>query len=162
MIRFLFKLTLLITISIFIISCGGNGDSLPIELRTKPISIKEFDTSPGANPAISAEMGGVGFEKIAASLGWKTNSPEPDGSPEAKKGGRFTMSFTDFPASLRSYGKDSNYEVISMMSSLVYESLLSIDSKTLDLIPNLCTHWKMSEDFKKFHLSSYLPSILIP
>ena len=143
---------LLFTFSFLINGCGGNS-AKSSTIVTKPISIKEFDTPPGANPAISAKMGGAGFEEIASSLGWKTaESIKNYGSPESKKGGRFTMSFSEFPASLRTYGKDSNYEIISMMSSLVFESLLSIDSETLDLVPMLCSHWKISDDFKTFQL----------
>jgi len=150
------RLTIKIILSWFlviIISCGGKEKSTPIGLRVKPISIKEFDVPPGADPNISAELGGNGFDEIATNLGWETSSPNRImGSNDAKKGGRFTTHFTEFPASLRAYGKDSNYEVISLMSSLVYESLLSIDSETFDLKPMLCSHWKISEDFKTFQL----------
>jgi len=146
------RIFLLITLTFLIIGCGGSGRS-STEIVTKPISIKEFDTPPGANPTVSAKLGGAGFETIAKSLGWETSeSIKTYGSPDAKKGGRFTMRFSEFPASIRTYGKDSNYEVISMMSSLVYESLLGIDSEKLGLVPLLCTHWKISNDFKTFQL----------
>ena len=113
----------LFALSFLIVGCGGNSGTSAV-IITKPISIKEFDTPPGANPAVSAKMGGAGFEEIASNLGWITaESIKNYGSPESKKGGRFTMSFSEFPASLRTYGKDSNYEIISMMSSLVFESL---------------------------------------
>jgi len=141
-----------ILLSLLLTGCGNNN-STSIVIKTKPISIKEFDTPAGANLSVTAEMGGAGFEKIAIGLGWKTGKIKSIyGSSEAKKGGRFIMRFSEFPASLRTYGKDSNYEIISMMSSLVYESLLTIDSETLDLIPMLCTHWKISDDFKTFQL----------
>ena len=40
----------------------------------------------------SKEDGGIGFEEIAESLGWKTNtSPNPGGDPKAIKGGNLTM-----------------------------------------------------------------------
>ncbi len=57
----------------------------------------------------SAEDGGIGFEKIAKSLSWKTNeSPRYGGDPNAIKGGMFTiLGGNEYPLTFRYLGKDS-------------------------------------------------------
>ncbi len=136
-----------ISLSLFIIiSCGGNEKSIPIALRTKPISIKQIDTPPGVDHSITAEQGGDGFEEIADGLGFETYSPDPKGDPDAKKGGRFTMRFTEFPATLRPIGKDSASEIVWMLSVFCYETLIGYDSEMGEIVPRLATHWKISED----------------
>lgn len=134
----------------FVFGCGGGGEKTPIALRTKPISVKTFDTPPGADPTISAEMGGNGFEAIAESLGFETYVPEPEEDEGSKKGGRFTMRFTEFPATLRPIGKDSASEIVWMLSIFCYETLIGYDSEEDNIVPVLATHWKISEDGKTF------------
>ena len=143
--RLFTKIALLLSIFI-IISCGGNDQSTPIALRTKPISIKEFDTPPGADPSVTAEQGGNGFAEIADGLGFETYTPESKVNPNAKKGGRFTMRFTEFPATLRPIGKDSASEIVWMLSVFCYETLIGYDSEMGEIVPRLATHWKISED----------------
>jgi microcin C transport system substrate-binding protein len=148
--KFKLYLSILTFISSFFIGCGGSSNSTPIALRTKPVSMKQFDTPQGADPSISAEMGGNGFENIAEGLGFETYSPEPDGDPNAKKGGRFTMRFTEFPATLRPIGKDSSSEIVWMLSIFCYESLIGYDSEIGEIVPGLATHWKISDDGRTF------------
>jgi len=133
-----------------IFSCGEKEKSTPIALRTKPISINEFKTSPGADPNVSADQGGNGFSDIANSLGFKTYSSEPDGDPNAKKGGRFTMRFLEFPSTLRPIGKDSASEIVWMLSIFCYETLIGYDSEVGEIVPRLATHWKISDDGRTF------------
>jgi microcin C transport system substrate-binding protein len=139
-------LAILITSIFLMIGCGKKSSSTPIELRTKPISIKEFNTPPGADPSVSAEMGGNGFEAIADKLGFETFTPNADGDPNAKKGGRFTMRFTEFPATLRPIGKDSASEIVWMLSIFCYEPLIDYDSEVGEIVPVLASHWKISDD----------------
>ena len=112
-----------------------------------PVSVKRYDIPAGADPKISAEDGGKGFDKIAKSLGFVTNNDfNLEGDPKAKKGGSFTMSFTEFPSTFRTEGKVSNSYVNSMMGNLIYETLLNLDRETQDYKPTLATHWKISDD----------------
>ncbi|MBC8485081.1 MAG: hypothetical protein H8D45_03465, partial [Bacteroidetes bacterium] len=72
---------------------------------TKPVSIKEFNVPPGADPNVSAELGGDGF----TGEGWETKTDyNLLGTPEAVKGGSVVMSIPDFPSTLRTEGKDAN------------------------------------------------------
>lgn len=140
---------LVLALIINLVSCGG-GESVPISLRTKPVSVKIYDTPKGADPAVSAEMGGKGFEALADKLGYETYIGENEADPAAKKGGRITTRITEFPASLRTVGKDSNYDVLSSIDGLVYERLMSYEYKTSSFTRGLATHWYISEDQKTF------------
>ena len=119
----------------------------------------EFDyvTVPsGADPSASAEDGGSGFENIAASLGYKTHIITQDeikyfGSDKAVKGGTLHDVATRFPATMRLFGKEANYLENYWIEILCYESLLSLHPLTYDpVIPSLASHWKISENKKKF------------
>ena len=119
----------------------------------------EFDyvtIPPGADPSVSAEDGGNGFEKIAESLGYVTSEySEEDlkyfGDSNAKKGGTLRDKGTRYPATLRTFGKESNYLENSIIEQLVYEPLLELDPLTWEpTVPRLASHWKISDDKKKF------------
>ena len=119
----------------------------------------EFDyvtIPPGADPSVSAEDGGNGFDKIAESLGYVTSEySEEDlkyfGDSNAKKGGTLRDKGTRYPATLRTFGKESNYLENSIIEQLVYEPLLELDPLTWEpTVPRLASHWKISDDKKKF------------
>ncbi|MBL8007735.1 MAG: ABC transporter substrate-binding protein [Ignavibacteria bacterium] len=147
--------TLLLTItviftSILMLSCGKDDKKdtkSKASVDTKPISIKQFDTPPGADPSVSAEMGGAGF----TGEGWTTNNNiSRAGNPKATKGGMLVMSMPDFPATLRNVGKDENSYFSRMAATLMYEGLTNLDPVTEEFIPSLATHWKISDDKKEF------------
>ena len=95
------------------------------------------------DPSVSAEDGGPGF----SGEGWESNFTFPAlGSPEAVKGGRMTMYLDSWPATLRLMGKDYNTSFNYRARDLCQESLLTVHPQTLEFIPNLATHWKISED----------------
>jgi microcin C transport system substrate-binding protein len=132
---------LLITAILFSFNCSSKKGS--VNLDTKPVSIKQFDTPPGADPNVPADKGGKGFK----GEGWTTNDKyNTIGKKEAVKGGVFVSAISAFPASLRIYGRDSNIELNDIFSSLLYESLLNIDPIDKTLYPGLATHWKISQD----------------
>ncbi|MBI5402228.1 MAG: hypothetical protein HY959_02410 [Ignavibacteriae bacterium] len=113
------------------------------DFNTSPVSIKKYETPPGADPSVSAESGGNGF----TGDGWETNSNyNSQGKPDAVKGGSISMSLIDFPNTLRIAGKDYNNEFNTVCGNLLYESLLNIDPVTSDYIPYLATHWKILDD----------------
>jgi microcin C transport system substrate-binding protein len=106
-----------------------------------------------AQPEVPAELGGPGFEAWAAAhpeAGWQTGQATLSGNPEAVKGGRLRLAMPEFPATLRTVGKDSNSVFLSASAALLYESLLTLDSNTLELAPLLATHWKLSADKTTF------------
>ncbi|MBN2171209.1 MAG: ABC transporter substrate-binding protein [Candidatus Krumholzibacteriota bacterium] len=97
-------------------------------------------------PGVPPELGGPGF----TGEGWETGTEVPSGSPQAVKGGHIRFHMAEFPATLRRYGKDSNSVFLSAVSSLLYEGLLNLDDTTLEIVPELATHWKISEDKMTF------------
>ncbi len=132
---------LLIAVILISFSCSSKKDS--VNLGTKPISIKQFDTPPGADPSVPADKGGKGFK----GEGWVTNEKYNSiGKKESVKGGKFVFAMPDFPASFRTYGKDSNFELNDIFSNLIFESLLNMDPADNTLHPGLATHWKMAPD----------------
>jgi len=131
-------LTALLVLSV---GCGGgakSGDKAKNESKTV-VSQAALD--------VPAELGGPGF----TGEGWLSNDDyEPTGDPRAKVGGQLTMALTEFPATLRTVGKDANTEFMNMVESLTYESLISTHPLTIDFVPSLATHWKISEDKQTF------------
>jgi len=144
--RFL-ALIVFIIISTIFLSCGKSTKPKK-QIDTKPVSIKKFDTPPGADPSVPAEQGGEGFK----GEGWQTAvNYNVAGDSNAIKGGTFAIRIPDFPNTLRTVGKDANSYVNNLMEfGLLYESLLSQDPVTEEWIPNLATHWKVSDDKKEF------------
>ncbi len=138
--------------------CGGGGStqtapaptaastpeasraSAPLDKNAYPVFP---DADAGADPAVPAEQGGKGF----AGDGWQTNTDyDLIGDPRAIKGGVYREYMPNFPGTLRIDGPESNTSLNSLITSLVYETLLSMHATTLDYIPALATHWQVSPD----------------
>ena len=95
----------------------------------------------------SPKEGGVGFNDIAESLDWKTNTNIEPGDLRAVKGGTLTMlGGAEYPKTFRDIGKDSRSQINGLMAGIQYESLLIFDYENLEWKPNLATHWKMESD----------------
>ncbi len=110
---------------------------------------------PGPDSTVPPELGGPGFEKIAKDLGFVTYSPAPEemkffGDPRAKVGGVLHILTSRFPATMRIYGENSNYIENSYIEGMCYETLLDIHPVTMEFIPRLASHWKISDDKMEF------------
>ena len=104
-------------------------------------------------PGVPPELGGAGFEDWLAQTGdtsWETNIFEPMGDPAAVKGGKIRFRLQEFPATVRNYGKDSNNVFLTAISGIVYENLLNLHPNTLETVPSLATHWRISDDKMTF------------
>ncbi len=136
---------LLAAISIgFITSCGGG-------VEEPKVIINKDATAPAANggdfSSLPDSLGGNGFEAWSGKNGWETNADfKVYADPAAKKGGSITMALQEYPTTLRPIGKDSRFQVVSIINSFVYETLLGLDGETQKYIPVLATHWKISDD----------------
>ena len=134
--------------------CGGEGGGSDVSTKVEQYAIEtedKFNVAPGADPSVSAEDGGTGFDEIAEDQGWKTNKLNDDQiklvvDPNATKGGEFKFAVEDFPATFRAYGKDENSQVTRMIHGFVYEPLITVDPISLDFLPVLASHWKVGED----------------
>ncbi|MBI83645.1 MAG: hypothetical protein CMJ81_10655 [Planctomycetaceae bacterium] len=110
---------------------------------TSPTVKLEF---PEGDSSVPAELGGPGF----TGDGWMTHVSGPIGDPRAVKGGVILSSFPSWPDNLRMYGIRSNTWLNSLIRRLCHESLLSIHPGTLEFIPGLASHWKISDDKMTF------------
>src|SRR5882724_24197 len=107
-----------------------------------PMVTYEWDKNAG-DKSVSAELGGPGF----TGEGWTTNLTfQATGWPGAPKGGTIRQYLLDWPATLRLHGENWNEEFNYQVNSLCCESLLAVHPNTLEYIPSLATHWKISED----------------
>ena len=101
--------------------------------------------------------GGYGFENIADSLGYvsytwdEKNDKNFFGDPKSKKGGALQYIHSLFPRTMRIYGQNASQVLNSRtISALCYEGLLAQHPTTLEFIPSLASHWKLSEDKMTF------------
>ena len=132
-----------IVIFAFLLSGCGKTEKPKKKFDTTPVSIKQFETPPGADPSVSAELGGKDFK----GEGWNTKENyNISGNPKAVKGGSLVLSINEFPATLRNVGKDNNNSFVEMSEKMMYEALLDEDPVTGEYIPHLATHWKISDD----------------
>ncbi len=139
---------LLVAISMVFYACGG-GEKETASSEGAASKIVAKDTS------TPAEQGGYGFDNLAEELGYVTYVMKPEeqiffGDPRAKKGGTFRHITSRFPATMRIEGQNANYVENNTISGLCYEGLISTHPLTLDFIPALASHWKISDDKMKF------------
>jgi microcin C transport system substrate-binding protein len=136
------------------VACGGGQESGPApsapetQTPSRPASSDKGsypvfpDADTGADPAVTAEQGGKGF----AGTGWQTNTDyELIGDPRAIRGGLFQDELLEFPGTLRIFGPETtilNYH----LQTMVYDTLLDLHPTSLDFIPQLATHWQISDD----------------
>lgn len=134
--------------AMFIISCGS-GEKAEVQTTGTATEVANRDTE------TPPEEGGYGFEKLAVDLGYQTYVPTEEeafffGDERAKKGGLLRHITTRFPATMRTMGQNSNYQENSTIESLCYEGLLDVHPVTLEFMPLLATHWKVSDDKMQF------------
>tara|TARA_S200000501_G_C20868918_1_gene763349 strand:+ start:2164 stop:4089 length:1926 start_codon:yes stop_codon:yes gene_type:complete len=143
---------ILATSLFFITSCGDKKSSQ--SNHTNNFEDNMINSSID-DSQVSAKLGGVGFEDLAQELGYTTYFfTEEDykffGDPKAVKGGTLRHITSRFPNTLRIVGQNSNYVENSTIQGLCYESLITTHPVNLDFIPQLATHWKVSDDKMTF------------
>jgi microcin C transport system substrate-binding protein len=148
--------SLSVLVACAIAACGGGEPSAPPAANapapgapSAPVSLDKNDypvfpdADAGADPTVTAELGGRGF----TGEGWETNTDyDLIGDPRAVKGGLFREYQLAFPGTLRIEGPEANTALNGMIGSMVYETLLGLHPTTLGYIPALATHWQVSED----------------
>ena len=110
---------------ILALNCGGGE-------KKKTESISQVNISQGADPPVSAKMGGNGFEEIASKLGYQsyTITPEEEiyfGDPKAIKGGSINYIHSLFPRTMRIHGQNASQVLnIRTIDDLCYQPLLEL------------------------------------
>lgn len=90
-------------------------------------------------------------ETLPADIQWQTNSTDAVfASPDAVKGGSLHLALPSFPMTFRTVGPDSNG---SFRSAILDNQLALIDihPNTLNVIPQLATHWAYGKDKKTMY-----------
>lgn len=147
--------TIVMIAGLLAVSCGTK-ESVETDISTVKVTWKKFDVPAGADPSVPDSLGGAGFETLAENLGFQTWTPTQADLDlfvyPVTKGGTITSTISRFPLSFRPffYGPSANFTENSHMSSLVYETLIGVHPVTLDFIPALASHWKISEDQMTF------------
>ncbi|MBF0225828.1 MAG: ABC transporter substrate-binding protein [Desulfobacterales bacterium] len=98
---------------------------------------------------ISSEM--KDMPKLPQDIKWLTNDSDPVfASEKAKKGGSITFSILSYPMTFRTVGPDSNG---SFRGAILdnHLSLISIHPNTLNIIPEIATHWAFGDDKKTMY-----------
>jgi len=142
------KYTLIFTAFLFF-SCGS--DTKEVKSITSQSDTVEKDTQ------TKPEEGGYGFEQIAEDMGYTTYEWNESvdktffGDPKASKGGTLNYIHSLFPRTMRVLGQNSSQVLNSRtILALCYQGLLSQHPTTLEFIPALASHWKISDDKMTF------------
>ena len=128
---------------------AGNTGASPSPAAPSNVSLDKnsypvfANADAGADPSVPAEQGGKGF----TGEGWETSTDfDLIGDPRAIKGGVLRTFTLSFPGTLRMAGPEWNTNVNYVISSLTYETLLTLHPTTLEYVPVLATHWQISPD----------------
>jgi microcin C transport system substrate-binding protein len=82
---------------------------------------------------------------------WIANNDFPlIGDPNAKKGGEIRYAVTSYPSTFRVHGPGSNTSLNSLMSGMVYQSLIGVHPNTLEFIPDLAEAWEIKDNNMTF------------
>ena len=78
---------------------------------------------------------------------WETNeSPPGITDPNAKKGGKIVLAYTDWPPTIRTEGPNSRLAFLSNLHVTIYETLLGFDAVDMEYVPSLASHWQIGDD----------------
>ncbi len=93
----------------------------------------------------------VTAEKLPKDIVWETNDSDAVfSSDKAKKGGTLHLSLLSFPMTFRTVGPDSNGAFRSAILDN-HLSLIGIHPNTLNIIPEIATHWAFGKDKKSMY-----------
>jgi microcin C transport system substrate-binding protein len=93
-------------------------------------------------------------KEILAQIKWETNdSYTPLGSPDAKKGGKIRLCMENFPATIRTKGKNANTTMNTLCEGMVYETLLNLSTHPYYFYPALANKWSVADDKVTFYYS---------
>ena len=142
------KYILIFTAFLFF-SCGSDTKEVKSISSQSDTVEKDTQTKP--------EEGGYGFEQIAEDMGYTTYEWNESvdktffGDPKASKGGTLNYIHSLFPRTMRVIGQNSSQVLNSRtILALCYQGLLSQHPTTLEFIPALASHWKISDDKMTF------------
>lgn len=125
---------------ISMVSCGKEQEETKVETD----EIKKEVTE----DKVDVKFGEI---ELPQDIKWLTNDSDPVfAAPDAEKGGIFHSAVLSFPLTFRVVGPDSNS---SFRSAILgnHLSLTGIHPNTLNIIPELATHWAYGKDKKTMY-----------
>lgn len=134
-------LSFVFVLSFFMISACGDGERKEPETSSKEIQPASVEKAP---------------EKVVATpmpevVKWLTNDTDPVfAAPEAVKGGIYRSAVLSFPLTFRMVGPDSNSSFAGHIRGNQF-SLVGIHPNTLNVIPEIATHWAYGKDKKTMY-----------
>jgi microcin C transport system substrate-binding protein len=136
-----FRFLTVIVLAIFICACEGRKEETANKQNIQK-EAKNIDKEAKVNTTT---------EKLPEDIKWLTNDTDPVfSSPDAKKGGTFHDAILSFPMTFRMVGPDSNGSFAGVMRSNQF-SLIGIHPNTLNILPELATHWAYGKDKKTMY-----------
>ena len=135
-------LPLLMVLTLSIGSCSGESDeSAKTETAEKSSSIDPVQQPMPQRQTIP----------LPEELEWLTNTSDPVfASSEAVRGGVFHDAIDSFPMTFRLVGPDSNGSFAGVLRANQM-SLIGIHPNTLNIVPELATHWAYGKDKKTMY-----------
>jgi microcin C transport system substrate-binding protein len=128
-------LTILLILAVPAIGCSREQSSLP--------------ESESRNMA--AELPKQPREPLPEGIEWETNIKDPVfASPDAVRGGTLHQTLLGFPLTFRVVGPDSNTGFRSAILDNQF-SLVGLHPNTLNIVPELATHWAFGKDKKTMY-----------
>lgn len=86
-------------------------------------------------------------EDIPKDLDWQDGMDEPEmGDPRATKGGTFSFYMTEFPPTVRPFGREANNSFRSEIYDNLEIGLINLHPLTSKIIPGTAYKWAVSED----------------
>ncbi len=90
-------------------------------------------------------------EPLPEGIVWLTNTSDPVfASPQASRGGTLHLAISDFPLTFRTVGPDANNTFRSAILDNQF-TLIDLHPDTLNIIPELATHWAFGADKKTMY-----------
>ena len=122
-----------------------------VSTENKPLDESKTEKKKKDTKIVKLNISDAEKKAILEGIKWTTNTSFPfGGDPSAKKGGSFKQAFTNFPATTRPIGKNTDTGT-QMIESLVYQSLIGINSSPFYAVPGLASHWAEDDDKVSFY-----------
>lgn len=115
---------------------------------TQNIVTQDTSSDKSETTSVKAEDGGVGFEKVAQSLGFETNAGEDYSNPNAVKGGTYHGYFGAYTGIMRPYGPEVHTDYVIQVVRLIYgmPQLIKYNERTDKWERGLADYWKFEND----------------
>jgi microcin C transport system substrate-binding protein len=114
-------------------------------------SREQAPNTPAAPESVVAQMPRQAREPLPEGIDWQTNESDPlFAAPDAVRGGTLHEALLGFPLTFRTVGPDSNTAFRSAILNNQF-SLIGLHPNTLNIVPELATHWAFGEDKKTMY-----------